>query len=510
MLAKVLRVTVFKRLCIIAILALAVSTGYPPTRVLSAATLPRYIDEYNVPTIGAAPLAITVDHAGLVWVTESNASKLAIFNPANATFTEYSVPGVGDMWGVVSDLEGRIWMTQYAGRGSVKPGGAIVPGGNGLLLVFDPKSKGFSAVNIPTIGSFPMRITIDTHDRVWFTEFLGNKIGMYDQSDNRLTGYPIPTNTSGPADLTFDRNGALWFTEAYALKVGEFFPDNQSFKEYQLGSETPSMVVSSPVGIAVDARGGIWVADHGGNWIIEFNPSTGKTHKYPPHTPPADIYPVSIPNDLLIDRQGKVWFTEHGGNSVAYFDPDSNVMVEFKIPTGPISVALWMALAPNGDVWFAEWSANKIGVVHASQHVPIFVQSPERQLGVAAGGGTTLSIITNTYQDISGNGTLRYSFTSYNPNDLTVTFSPAYMSLAGLAKVPASAQVEISPNTSPGNYTLSLGLDAGEVAVWTMVDVQITPQPAATQIPFNQILLAMLVIALVGLCGLAFIVRRRS
>jgi len=436
-------------------------------------SIPQYIDEFTVPTLRAAPLAITVDKYGIVWFTESNMSKLGRFDPSNQSFIEYRVPGVGDMWGVTSDHKGRIWITQYAGHGSVNPGGAIVAGGNGRILIFDPTSKQFSVINIPTNSSFPMRIAVDSDDRIWFTEFLGNKIGTYDQTSKRLSEYVVPTNESGPADLTFDKNGALWFTEAYAEKIGEFSPGNQSFKEYQLGSETPSLIVSSPVGIAVDSDGTIWVADHGGNWIVNFNPANGMLIHYPTHTPPASVYPISIPNGLLIDSQGRVWFCEHGGNSIAYYDPAERSMVEFPIPSGPIATTLWIALAPNGDVWFTEWTANKIGVVHTNLPIPYIVHLDANSLALEEGQETSLTATVDILQPTEGNGTWNASWSSYNPTDISATFSTQYPSLNSSSVM--TAQISISSTTPPGNYTLSIGLDASRVRVWAFATVEVSP-----------------------------------
>ena len=436
-------------------------------------SIPQYIDEFTVPTLRAAPLAITVDKYGIVWFTESNMSKLGRFDPSNQSFIEYRVPGVGDMWGVTSDHEGRIWITQYAGHGSVNPGGAIVGGGNGRLLIFDPGSEQFGVINIQTNSSFPMCITVDSSDRVWFTEFLGNKIGMYDQTSKRLSEYVVPTNESGPADLTFDKNGALWFTEAYAEKIGEFFPGNQSFKEYQLGSDTPSQIVSSPVGIAVDSDGTVWVADHGGNWIANFNPTNGMLIHYPTHTPPASVYPISIPNGLLIDSQGRVWFCEHGGNSIAYYDPAERSMVEFPIPSGPIATTLWIALAPNGDIWFTEWTANKIGVAYANLPIPFTVHLNANSLALQEGQATSLTATVDVLQPIEDNGTWNASWSSYNPSDISATFSTQNPSLNSSSIT--TAQISISGTAPPGNYTLSIGLDTSRVRVWAFVSVEVLP-----------------------------------
>src|SRR5208337_4512721 len=125
------------------------------TPAMASSGLPKYIDEYAVPTPDSAPLAITADKNRIVWFTESNASKLGRFDPATDTFKEYPVPGVGDMWGITVDQNGYVWLTQYAGKGSVNPGGAIVGGGHGRLLRFNPGTWNFTIVDIAASGSFP-------------------------------------------------------------------------------------------------------------------------------------------------------------------------------------------------------------------------------------------------------------------------------------------------------------------------------------------------------------------
>ena len=477
-------------------------SSYPTNAATASEKLPQYIDEYTIPTAASAPLAITVDANGVVWFTESNASKLASFNPVDHAFNEYRVPTVGDMWGVTLDHHGYVWLTQYSGKGSVSPGGSVVFGGIGRLIRFDPIRKNFTSIDVPTASSFPMRLVVDRQNRVWFTELLGNKIGIYDQVKKQLTEYSVPTNASGPADLTFDKDGNLWFTEAYSRSLGEFFPQNESFIEYPLGNSTSSQIVSSPVGLAFDSEGNLWVADHGGNWIVQFNPLTRGIVKYPTHFPPQDVYPISLVNDLLTDSKGRVWFVEHGGNSVGYLNIQDHTMTEFPIPTGPISTSLWIAAAPNGNIWFTEWSANKIGVVQSNVPVPVSIDVPQTYLLLRPGDETTISLVTRTSQELAGNGTLRYSWSSYNLMDISVAFSSPYPSLGSLTDTPSQAELIISSTTKPGNYTLGLGIDTGNVIVWRMIQVQVTAQASTASIGtiltvvFTAAILAVVVVAL--------------
>lgn len=463
----------------------------------------QYIVEYPIPTPNSAPLAITVDNNMIVWFTESNASKLGRFDPAKGTFTEYDVPGIGDMWGAAVDKTGYIWVTQYSAKGSVSPGGTFASGGHGRLVRFDPVNKSFRFVDIPTNSSFPMRIIVDPQNRIWFTEFLGNKIGVYDQSSDHLEEYSVPSNYSGPADLAFDSRSTLWFTEAYNHSIANFSPENKSFVEYHFEAE-----LLSPVGISTDHEGRVWVADHGGNWIAEFDPDSGQLIRYPTHTPPENIYPFSIPNGLLIDRQGRVWFSEHLGNSIAFYDPVRNRMTEFAIPTGPITTPLWIALSPNGELWFAEYDANKIGVVHPTLLVPVSLRISQANVRLPTGGETAFSIVVNTSQEIAGNGTFRYSWSSFSPNDLSVKFSSQYPSLSGLGGSPTEAKLKLSASVKPGNYTLGLGIDAGTVSVWGMINVEVVSAQTKLEIFSLSTTISLAVIALVLVATGAYFYQR--
>ena len=48
-----------------------------------------YVKEYKIPTACTQPLAIIVDHNGMVWFAQTNTGKVAKFDPLTETFTEY-------------------------------------------------------------------------------------------------------------------------------------------------------------------------------------------------------------------------------------------------------------------------------------------------------------------------------------------------------------------------------------------------------------------------------------
>jgi len=48
-----------------------------------------HVKEYKIPTACTQPLAITVDHNGIVWFAQTNTGMVAKFDPLTETFTEY-------------------------------------------------------------------------------------------------------------------------------------------------------------------------------------------------------------------------------------------------------------------------------------------------------------------------------------------------------------------------------------------------------------------------------------
>jgi hypothetical protein len=78
---------------LLTVVALSATTG------VASNNLPKYVDEYAAPTSNSAPLAITVGKNGMIWFTESNATKLGMFDPMNKTFKEWMLgPSECPVW----------------------------------------------------------------------------------------------------------------------------------------------------------------------------------------------------------------------------------------------------------------------------------------------------------------------------------------------------------------------------------------------------------------------------
>jgi len=51
---------------------------------------------------------------------------------------------------------------------------------------------------------------MDSQDRLWFGEYRGNRIGMFDTKTEHFQEWEPPSAWSAPYDVAVDRNGDVW------------------------------------------------------------------------------------------------------------------------------------------------------------------------------------------------------------------------------------------------------------------------------------------------------------
>ncbi len=62
----------------------------------------------------------------------------------------------------------------------------------------------------PTPNSGPRRGHVDSQDRLWFAEYRGNNIGMFDTKTDQFKEYAAPTPWTNPYDAVLDNAGYAW------------------------------------------------------------------------------------------------------------------------------------------------------------------------------------------------------------------------------------------------------------------------------------------------------------
>ncbi|MHB8565471.1 MAG: Vgb family protein [Nitrososphaerales archaeon] len=341
------------------------------------------IHEYTIPTNNSGPLAIISGGNNTYWFTEfgdPNGGKIGEYFSAYNSFKEYQVPENGSRPAALTkDSFGNIWFSDQSGTGSI--------------WKLDPATDQFTQYKTLTTNSTPLFVLVDPKtNNVWFTEITGNKIGELVYPSYSMTEYTPPTSNSGPAEMTLN-GSTLWITETYASQIATFNINTHSFQEFK-----PTVSLNSPIGIVLGGSGDVWISEHGGSSIVEYNPANSTWKKFPTSPPSLSGYDRSAPATLAIDNNGILWFVEHYSNEVGRLNPQTDQMNEFVIPTlGAYSVL--NAVDSSGNFWFTQFSANQIGEIPGNTSSLVSLQvDGALQTSVQAGQSLSVNFLaTNSY-----------------------------------------------------------------------------------------------------------------
>jgi virginiamycin B lyase len=132
---------------------------------------------FHLPTEACGPAGLLVDQDA-VWVTESQAAKLARFEIGLRRWKEFPVPVANsEPVRLAKDAYGRLW---------VADGGGIGTAGGNAVEMFDPLNGSFTVVNMKTRKAKPAGIVRTADGNVWFTQMGGNSLSQITFKGERL------------------------------------------------------------------------------------------------------------------------------------------------------------------------------------------------------------------------------------------------------------------------------------------------------------------------------------
>ncbi|HYO75820.1 MAG TPA: hypothetical protein VE010_05105, partial [Thermoanaerobaculia bacterium] len=212
---------------------------------------------------------------------------------------------------------------------------------------------------VPTANSVPHIIAIDTEDHVWFSEsggrFAKNFIDVPAQSivarldqKGSISAWKLSAEPSSPMGIAFDAAGDLWVAERLTNRITRM-RRNGTLDHYDL--PTPK---AWPTGLAIDSRGRVWFTETYGNRIGVVDPSTGQVREFVFSTPDTRATGIAVAPD------GIVWIAMRDANAIGRFDPATEEMRHFPLPT-PNAKPCGVTVDAKGTVWFSERNGGKIG-----------------------------------------------------------------------------------------------------------------------------------------------------
>lgn len=414
-----------------------------------------FIKEFTAPFEELGLRGIASDSQGNVWFYHSTntTSTLTLFNPDSGTFTKFPVEGetvsdspiinLASSQLVFDNQRNAVWFTD-ARTNSVG--------------MFDVATGNINTTKVPTNNAGPMGIALSPDgSEVWFTEIMGSKIGRLDVQSGEITEYSTGED-SGPALLMFDDKGQLWVTLSFSNSIVLVQPwaivlgSSLGMTKFSL----PEPDRFSPLGIAI-AGGKIFLPDHGSSRILVADENSGLRQYDVYWTSPSYAYPTTLPSQVVADSRGNVYFVQHGGNRISEITP-GGVMTEYEIPTGPLSTAVFLTVAPDGKVWFVEWASNKIGYLDTAIQVPFTLDVKKTSATLDRTGPQSIHISLSSLETETSPASLsevEVGLTGMTESGLAgVTYEarPARVNLQDASSAESEIQISALESARPGNY----------------------------------------------------------
>jgi len=481
----------------------------------------KYVKEYKIPTACTQPLAITVDHNGIVWFAQTGTGKVAQFDPLTETFTEYVNPvweniekkfilnAIANnampeklrsmMWGMDAFPDGSIWFTEER---------------TDAIWKFSIDSELYDRISYTQIdegSSLPQKLVIDG-SKIIINDFTGGKLSFLDYAQDRqgLRHYAIPSvmEDAVTSDFAIDSNKNVWYTNWVPSGQGILVKFDYPGYEYESakGEVTQGLLLqdfiewynfpaglATPNGVAVGPDQKIWIADTSSNYFFSFDPGTEEFTKYVTSTPTIDSYgnfgknPVSNPY-WIEHSDGNLIMNEHNANRIGVFNPSSETLVEYTVPSrNPnwadcegieyCGVAQVFDFAVDGKkIWFTEWVENNIGVVDTSIPLPFSIDIDTKEITLKKGetAVVTLQVTKTPSQHNVQSINVNYSSTAFVTTFSDIIIKPELNNFS-LSDVPTTISVEVTASeyALSGTQKILLGAYTDDIAISQFIIVTI-------------------------------------
>ena len=121
----------------------------------------------------------------------------------------------------------------------------------------------------PTTNSRPRRGRVAAEGRLWFAEYQGEAIGMFDPATGKIQEWKTPTPWSAPYDAVAGRNGEAWTGSMWTDRVSRLDIKSGQFTDYPLPRPTNIRRVFLD---DTKSPGALWVGSNHGGSIIKVEP----------------------------------------------------------------------------------------------------------------------------------------------------------------------------------------------------------------------------------------------
>jgi streptogramin lyase len=226
------------------------------------------------------------------------------------------------------------------------------------------KTADISLKGGPLEGGFPRAraLAFDPSGNLWVSVGFNDKIVRYTPAQISTSGSPTPgvelTGLNGPLGLAFDGAGNLWVAFSGEDRVARYnasrlTASSTSSPDLVIEALTPPPVIgtlSSPLGLAFDASGNLWVNFNG--TLARITPTEQQGSGSITLTPAVQIglTVTGLPEGIVFDESQNLWFAlsvgEFGRLGPGQLTSSGDKTPEVMIHSPDTGYAGWFALYP--------------------------------------------------------------------------------------------------------------------------------------------------------------------
>jgi len=181
----------------------------------------------------------------------------------------------------------------------------------------------FGAEMMPIASNSPMAITKGPDNAMWYTEFMGNRVGRIDM-DGSFTRFTVPTPYAGPTAIRLGSDGNLWVGYWYSPKIARMTPSGK-FTEFDIPKVTKEDMIAG----------------------------------------------------LMSAPDGSMWFTQPRAARIGQMTMDGKLSW-LELPESVGRFPLGTIIGPDNAIWFGEMAGGRVGRIAESGRGPItYIQLPK-------------------------------------------------------------------------------------------------------------------------------------
>jgi len=402
-------------------------------------------------------------------------------------------------------------------------------------------------VNASTFGGAPEDANFAPNGDLWVTDFVGNRVLGFTppfstgEAASIVLGQSAfttsapgtsATNLTEPGASTFDARGDLWVSDFGNNRVLEFVPPfaNGMAASLVLGQSSftgnqPNLTavnLSSPVGLAFDSHGDLWVVDRDNNRVVEYAPpfttgmgSSVAIGQSKLTTGEAGLSQSNLTFPLGVAAEGTtLWVADYGNGRVLAFPlpavsgenaslvlgQSSFTSSEAPLPAG-LSGPLCVSVDGQGNLWVSDELENRVVEFQppfTTYETPAIAVGQSTLTGNAPGlSATNLSapfgaVVSSSgdlwVTDLGNNRLVEYVPSVY-PVGLSETGLPSGTTWSATVNgqtVRGIGSLNF-PSEPNGTYAVAVGVVAGYGADPTVAPLVVDGGAAALVIQFNSI-----------------------